>query len=230
MKTNGFLAILGLIVAAGVLFTMGSTGAAEREFDEKFASAESAAQGESGVYDFDAAHTFIGFRVKHMGLIEVPGYFRGFTGRINYEAKEPAKSSVEFTAKVATIDTGVERRDNHLRSADFFEVEKYPELTFRSSKVEKTDGGWMVTGDLTMKGVTKTLTFPFNITGFIPGGERVGTRMGVTSGTSLNRRDYGITYGGNVAGTEIPTIGDEIKVWLQIEALRQREEAKPATD
>src|SRR5690349_8887026 len=77
---------------------------------------------ETGAYSFDKAHSFIGFKVKHMGLIEVPGFFRDFTGTVNYDSANPTKSSVEFTAKVTSVDTGVAGRDRHLRTADFFDV------------------------------------------------------------------------------------------------------------
>lgn len=188
---------------------------------EKFAANGAIQTGESGTYNFDKAHSFIGFKVKHMGLIEVPGFFRDFTGTVNYDAKDPAKSSVEFTAKATSVDTGVAGRDNHLRSADFFEVEKYPDVTFKSTKVEKKGSGWMVTGDFTMKGVTKSVTFPFNIAGFLPADQRSGGKMGVTAQTTLNRRDYGVNYGTNMPnGTAV--LSDEVRIDLQIEANRPR--------
>ncbi|MCS6874578.1 MAG: YceI family protein [Pyrinomonadaceae bacterium] len=174
----------------------------------------------SGTYTFDQAHTAIGFRVKHLGLVEVPGYFRNFTGTIKYDAKDISKSSVEFSAKTASIDTGVEARDGHLRSADFFDVEKYPEMTFKSTKVEKLANGYQITGDLTIKGVTKQISFPFQITGILPKNQRSTERMGVVAETKINRRDFGITYGGNLPnGT--PMISDEVKIYLQIEATKQ---------
>ncbi|MEK7854960.1 MAG: YceI family protein, partial [Acidobacteriota bacterium] len=178
------------------------------------------------VYNFDRAHSFIGFKVKHMGLIEVPGYFRDFTGAVTYDAKDPAKSTVQFTAKATSVDTGVGGRDTHLRSADFFEVEKFPELSFKSTKVEKKGSGWMVTGDFTLKGVTKTISFPFNISGFLPADQRSGGKMGITAETSINRRDYGVNYGTNMPnGTAV--LSDDVKVVLQIEANRARPAAAP---
>lgn len=212
-----------IFIAAAAIFGVVGTGAEAvgPSLEQRYAAAGAAQTGESGTYNFDKAHTFIGFKVKHMGLIEVPGFFRDFTGAINYDAKDPSKSSVEFTAKATSIDTGVAPRDNHLRSADFFEVEKFPELTFKSTKVEKRGNGWAVTGDLTMKGVTKTVSFPFNITGFLPADQRSGGKMGVTAETSLNRRDYGVNYGGNLPnGTAV--LSDDVKVVLQIEANRPR--------
>src|SRR5690606_25430934 len=167
------------------------------------------------------------FKIKHMGLIEVPGFFREFTGKVNYNADDVTKSSVEFTAKMTSVDTGVAPRDTHLRSADFFEVEKYPEMTFKSTKVEKAGDGWKVTGDLTMKDVTKQVEIPFDITGFIAG---AGPRMGITGETVINRRDFNVNYGGNVPGTDIPSLADDVRVVLQIEAVKPKEEAKPAAE
>ena len=170
----------------------------------------------TGAYGFDKAHSAIGFRVKHMGLVDVPGYFRDFTGTLNYDGKDVTKSTVEFSAKTTSVDTGVAPRDKHLRTADFFEVEKYPEMTFKSTRVEKKGKNWMVTGDFTMKGVTKQMTIPFQVVGFLPG-EKGGMKMGITAETSINRRDFGVNYGTNMPNG-VATLSDNIIVQLQIEA------------
>lgn len=210
MKRTLVLLVIS-IVTFGVIFQTGAgAGAVSKTLADRFAGMP--AVGESGVYSFDKAHSAIGFKVRHNGLIDLPGFFRDFSGSINYDAKDVSKSSVEFTAKATSIDTGVAGRDNHLRSKDFFEVETYPEVKFKSTKVEKKGSQWIVTGDLTMKGVTKSVAMPFNIAGFMPASERSGARMGITASTKLNRRDYGITYGVN------SVISDEIAIDLQIEA------------
>ncbi len=225
-------AISFVILALAAVYLYVGTGAQAVEMtqSEQFAAQGALQAGESGVYNFDKAHSFIGFKVKHMGLIEVPGYFRDFTGAVTYDAKEPAKSTVQFTAKATSVDTGVGGRDTHLRSADFFEVEKFPELSFKSTKVEKKGSGWMVTGDFTLKGVTKTISFPFNISGFLPADQRSGGKMGITAETSINRRDYGVNYGTNMPnGTAV--LSDDVKVVLQIEANRARPAAAaPASE
>lgn len=222
------LAMCGLLFAAmGFAFLNPTIQAENPTFAEKFAadSIISRTQETNGIYNFDKAHTFIGFRVKHYGLIEVPGYFRDFTGTVNYDANDPAKSSVEFSAKMTSVDTGVAPRDEHLRKPDFFEVEKYPEMTFKSTKVEKSGDQWKVTGDFTMKGVTKSISFPFNITGIIP--QRNGLKMGLTAETMINRRDFGVNYGETKPGAT-PAIADEIKIVLQIEA--NKAQPKPAAE
>lgn len=227
MKKFFYLAVFVFAIA-----TIGWTGGSTEANDQAFAGRFSPDKfiGESGVYNFDKAHSFIGFKVKHMGLIEVPGFFRDFTGTVNFDSKDVSKSSVEFKAMVTSVDTGVAGRDAHLRRADFFEVEKFPELTFKSTKVEKKGNGWIVTGDLTMKGVTKSVVIPFEISGWVPATERSTTKMGIVGETTINRRDYGVNYGSTMANG-IAQIGDEVKVVLQIEAARPRPEApKPAAE
>ena len=229
MKRTFF--VFALAVAAVFGLAGSRTEAVDRAFSERFVRGGVVdTKGETGAYNFDKAHSFISFRIKHMGLIEVPGFFRDFTGKVNYNADDVTKSSVEFTAKMTSVDTGVTPRDNHLRTADFFEVEKYPEMTFKSTKVEKAGDGWKLTGDLTIKDVTKSVEIPFNITGFIPGGEKAGPRMGIAGETTINRRDFNVNYGGNVPGTDIPSLADDVRVVLQIEAIKPKEEPKPAAE
>jgi polyisoprenoid-binding protein YceI len=209
-----FSILMGAAFVAFAVLSQTGTGAVNLTMAEKFAGAP--ATGPSGVYSFDKDHTAIGFKVRHNSLIDIPGYFRDFTGTINYDSADVGKSTVEFTAKATSVDTGVVRRDNHLRSKDFFEVDKFADVTFKSTKVEKKGNNWLVTGDFTMKGVTKSITFPFNIAGINPATERGGARMGVTGLTTINRRDYGIIYGAAA------TIADEVHVDLQIEATMPR--------
>jgi polyisoprenoid-binding protein YceI len=219
--------VIAFVSITALVYFGGSAGAVNQKFTERFSvNGSSQTTGESGAYNFDKAHSFIGFKVKHTGLIEVPGFFRDFTGEVNFDSKDISKSSVSFKAMTTSIDTGVTGRDTHLRSADFFEVEKYPELTFKSTKVEKSGKGWTVTGDLTMKGVTKSVSIPFEIAGWLPGGERSGPKMGIVGETTINRRDYGINYGRTMPGG-IAQIGDDVKVVLQIEAGKAKEPAAP---
>lgn len=228
MKRVVFVVCFAAIVA--VVLWGSSVNAVNQQFAERFVvNGKTYDTGESGTYNFDKAHSFIAFKVRHNGLIEVPGFFRDFTGAITYDAKNVSKSSVAFSAKATSIDTGVQGRDNHLRTADFFEVEKFPEITFKSTKVEKKGNGWVVTGDFTMKGVTKSLSFPFNVTGFLPGGQRSGPRMGVTAATQINRRDYGVNWGSNIPGTSTPVVADNVDVILQIEAVQPKPAAPAAT-
>ena len=173
----------------------------------------------AGDYKLDPAHSIIGFAVRHLEINWVEGRFKDFEGTIHYDDKDVTKSAVEFTAKVESIDTGVAARDKHLRTADFFEVEKYPALSFKSTSVErKGKDAFILHGDLTMKGVTKPVLFPFKITGAVkdPWGN---TRFGVEAQTKINRRDFGINYGNAFAGGGLD-VGNEITINLQLEALQ----------
>jgi polyisoprenoid-binding protein YceI len=210
-----------------IAFSQTITEAGSQAFMERFAVGDKARMGDSGVYSFDKAHSFIGFKVKHMGLIDVPGYFRDFTGNVNFDAADITKSSVEFTAKATSIDTGVAARDRHLRTADFFDVEKYPDLTFKSTKVEKKGKNYVLTGDLTMRGVTKSVSFPFQIAGWLPPDERSGGKMGIVAETTLNRRDFGVNYG-NTLPNGVAALSDDVKIVLQIEAGKAKQAAPAA--
>jgi polyisoprenoid-binding protein YceI len=225
MKRYSFLAPIGFVILAALSQTGANT--LDEAFNVRFNGPDTAKIGDSGIYNFDRAHTFIGFKVNHNGLIDVPGYFRDFSGAITFDNADITKSSVEFTAKATSVDTGVQGRDNHLRTKDFFEVETYPEITFKSTKVEKKGKGWLLTGDLTMKGVTKPISFPFNIAGFLPATDRNGGRMGVTAETTINRRDFGINYDAKLP-TGSPVVADDVKIILQIEAVKPKDAPKTA--
>ena len=179
----------------------------------------------AGEYTIDRNHSIIGFTIKHNELTLVGGRFKDFTGKIHYDDKDPSKSSVEFNAKVESIDTGVEGRDRHLRTADFFEVAKYPEMTFKSTKVERKGKAYVLTGDLTLKGVTRQVMLPFTITGAIKDG-RGNTRIGIAAQTKLDRRDYGITWGHALPGGGFD-VAHDVTIDLHLEA--QQPAPKPAS-
>lgn len=173
----------------------------------------------AGEFKIDPAHSTIGFAIRHYEINWVDGRFKDFEGTIRYDDKDATKSSVEFTAKVESIDTGVAGRDKHLRTADFFEVEKYPTMTFKSTRVErKGKDGHVLHGDLTLKGVTKPVQLAFRLTGAIKD-PRGSTRFGVEAQTKLNRRDFGINFGGPMAGGGL-VIGDEVNIKLHLEAVQ----------
>jgi polyisoprenoid-binding protein YceI len=228
MKRTIFLSIAIFALALTAVFSIAQIQPVNAFSAENFDADTKLSQADqAGEYNFDKAHSAIGFRIKHMGLVDIPGYFRDFTGTVNYNAQDVTKSSVNFTAKMTSVDTGVAARDNHLRNKDFFEVETYPEMTFKSTKVEKKGKNFIVTGDLTMKGVTKQVSLPFQMTGFATDA-RGNTKMGVTAETVINRRDFGVNYGGNLPnGT--PTLADQVTVSLQIEAAK-KQAPKAATE
>lgn len=173
----------------------------------------------AGEYKIDPAHSTIGFAIRHYEINWVDGRFKDFEGTIRYDDKDVTKSSVEFTAKATSIDTGVEARDKHLRTADFFEVEKYPTMTFKSTQVErKGKDSYVLHGALTLKGVTKPVQLPFRVAGAIKD-PRGNTRFGVEAQTKVNRRDFGINFGGAMDGGGL-SIGDEVNITLHLEVVQ----------
>ena len=213
---------LAVVVAAFALgavgFYTGVENTQAKEFTAKYAAVDTKLSGEesTGKYELDPRHSYIGFRVMHMGLAEVPGAFLDFSGSINYDGKDVSKSSVNFTAKVTSVDTGVAPRDNHLRSKDFFEVETYPEMTFKSTKVVKTGDKWEVTGDFTLKGVTKQIIIPFTVNGMMKD-DKGNIKMGISAQTTINRQDYNVKYGNKLPDGTL-ALSDMVKIDLQLEA------------
>ncbi len=165
-------------------------------------------------YDIDAAHSNIGFSIPIAGgLSHVRGKFSDFTVTIVYDDKDVTKSSVDAVIKATSIDTGIEKRDAHLRNPDFFDVEKYPEITFKSSRIEKKGKDFIAHGTFSMHGVSKEIAIPFTLNG-ITRDEKTGkTVLGATGKTTVNRRDYGISY----ARADNPTfLGDTVEIELNL--------------
>jgi polyisoprenoid-binding protein YceI len=147
----------------------------------------------SGDYTIDTAHSRIGFVARHAMVTKVRGQFADYTATAHIDTENPAASSVEVTINVASISTGSPDRDGHLRSADFFDAEKYPTITFRSTDVQRDGQEWTVTGDLTIKDVTKPVTVVFEETGSAvdPFGN---TRVGFEGSLTVNRKDWDLTW------------------------------------
>ena len=167
----------------------------------------------------DKNHSEANFQVRHL-VSRVSGKFDDFNGAITLDRSNPAASSVEFTIKTASIDTGVEGRDKHLRSADFFDAEKNPEISFKSTSVKpgsKKDV-YDVTGNFTMHGVTKTITLPVEFLGFMKD-PRGSERAGFTVKTTVNRKEYGINWNRalDAGGT---LLSDDVDITVNIEAAK----------
>lgn len=174
------------------------------------------AAAEPTVYKVDADHSGVNFKIRHF-VSSVSGRFRDFDGVIRYDKQNPAASSVEFTVKAASIDTASNDRDEDLRSKNFFEVAKYPTLTFTSTRVVPKDADTLeVTGNLTMHGVTREITFPVQLLGTVavPGSEKAGFEATFT----VNRKEFGINWN-NILDSG-PVLGDEVRVSIEIEANR----------
>ncbi len=146
-------------------------------------------------FDTDANHSTVGFNVPMLGgLSKVSGKFSSFTVSLEYDEKDITKSSVTAAIKAESIDTGIEGRDKHLRTPDFFDTAKYPEITFKSKSVKKKGKAFVAVGDFTMHGVTKEIELPFTIAGKFVDPTSNKTTYGFASTLKLDRRDYGIAY------------------------------------
>lgn len=165
-------------------------------------------------YPVDANHSTIGFSVSIMdGLSRVNGKFTDFTITLTNDEKDVTKSSVSVVIKAASINTGITARDNHLRSADFFEVEKYPEITFQSQRVEKKGKQFFAVGTFTMHGVSKEIVLPFQITGVNKDPASKKMNLGYSARTVLNRRDFGISW----HHPKVPNfVGDNVEVEINL--------------
>ncbi|MFV0315800.1 MAG: YceI family protein [Microthrixaceae bacterium] len=148
----------------------------------------------TGNYTIDVAHSRVGFVARHAMVTKVRGSFNDFTGTGFFDADDPSKSHLELVIQANSVDTRNEDRDNHLRSNDFFDMETYPTIEFRSTSVEGDgSGGYNVTGDLTMKGVTKSVSIDFTFEGAAkdPFGQ---DKIGFEGSTTVNRKDWGIEW------------------------------------
>jgi len=170
-------------------------------------------------WNFDHAHSSIQFHVRHLMVSKVHGRFHKWDGTLELDPERPELSKLAVTIDASSIDTREPKRDDHLRSPDFFEVEKYPTLTFQSTKIEKLgDQHFALTGDLTIHGVTKEVVLD------VEGGDIVkdpwgGTRTGYSAKTSISRKEFGLTW--NVAlETGGFVVSDKIEITLEIEAVK----------
>src|SRR5262245_11615390 len=168
-------------------------------------------------YKVDPAHTSITFSVRHLGINTVKGQFKEFAGEIVME--NGAIAGASGTLQTKSVDTGVQKRDDHLRTADFFDAANYPTITFKTKRVEKSAGGQIIlVAEFTMRGVTKELRLPAKLSGPTkdPWG---GTRIGLEARTKLNRKDYGIKYH-KVLESGALEVGDEVEIEINTEAVK----------
>jgi polyisoprenoid-binding protein YceI len=171
----------------------------------------------TGTWQIDTTHSDVAFSVRHMMVSKVRGQFTEFEGTI-VTAENPADSTVTASIKLDSIDTRNEQRDNHIRSADFFEVEKYPTMTYRStSLVPNSDGSWTLDGELSLHGVTKSVPLQLELNGFTadPFG---GQRAGFSATAEINRRDFGIDISLPMDGGGV-VVGDKVTITLEVEAV-----------
>lgn len=173
------------------------------------------ALGQPKQFNIDKAHSHIEFEVSHMVISEVNGEFHDYEVNLMFDPSDVTKSSVETRIKAASIDTDQERRDNHLRSSDFFDAETYPEIIYKSKKIEKSADGYVAHGDLTIRGVTKEVALPFKVKGPIKDSQG-NTRVGIEANLTINRQDYGVSWNKTLDGGGL-VAGDDVKIGIQAE-------------
>lgn len=211
MRTRTLGSAIAVVLVSGTAYAVGCCGghgAAGHGEDETAAKADS--------YALDKGHTTVGFNVRHMGITNVRGLFGEYDGEINIRGDDIETLKVKATIQAASIDTNNQRRDNHLRNPDFFEVETWPEIIFRSKRVVSHEDGYALVGDMTMKDVTKEVKLPVIISGPVedPWG---GSRLGLEIKGSVNRHDFGVGFD----GVSDRMIGNDVQFDIHVQAIKQ---------
>jgi len=173
--------------------------------------------GAADTFQIDRAHSSLGFAVKHLTVSTVKGEFTDYSATIQFDPKDPSAFVAEVNIKTSSIDTRQQKRDEHLRSADFFDAEKFPTISFKSKKVQGNEAGsYVITGDLTMHGVTKEISIPVMISGPVKG-PMGGDVIGLSGETTINRQDFGISWN-KALDSGGWMVGDEVKISVNLEA------------
>ncbi len=175
---------------------------------------------QSTSWKIDPMHSEADFTVKHMGISNVHGRFGNINGTVTLDDKDITKSTVSATVDTTTVNTGVEGRDKHLNSPDFFDTAKFPQMTFASKQISGASGSLQLTGDLTLHGVTKSVTL--EVEG--PSKEQADpygkTRRAFSATTTIHRQDFGLVWQGQLKSGDV-VVGDDVKVELNIEVVKQ---------
>jgi polyisoprenoid-binding protein YceI len=177
----------------------------------------------AGTWTVDPVHSEVSFTVRHMMVSKVRGRFDKFEASIT-TAADPLQSSVTATVDLSSVNTGHPDRDNHIRSADFFEVESHPTMTFRSTGIRPDGDNYLLDGELTIRGVTRPVTLRLEINGFGPDAFG-GTRAGFSAVGEINRSDFGVSYNGPIPGAGGAVIlSEKVTINLEIEAVLDKNE------
>lgn len=204
MKLNKCVLTIGLLIAASI------------------ASAETKI--ETGAYQIDPMHSKVGFEIPHLVISTVEGKFKTFQGKLDLN-ENFTKSKLEASADIDSIDTGVSKRDDHLKGPDFFDAKKYPKMTLVSKSISGTPESFKLEGDLTIHGKTKRVTFDGKYLGAVTDG--FGNRKAAfQASTKINRKDFGLTWNNMVEAG--PVVGDQVTIDLKIQAAKAAEKAPQA--
>lgn len=180
-----------------------------------------AALAQTSSWNIDPNHTAAHFTVRHMGLSNVTGTFDKVSGTAQMDEKDFTKSAVDAVIDVSSVDTRVQMRDNDLRSDHFFDVAKYPTMEFKSKRIEKQGDGYKMIGDLTMHGVTKEVTLNMDEPSAIMTDARGNMHRGFSASTTINRKDWGMTYN-NLLQSGEAVVGDTIKIQIDAELVKKK--------
>jgi polyisoprenoid-binding protein YceI len=173
----------------------------------------------AGTWEIDPSHSEVGFSVRHMMVSKVRGRFGSFTGSIT-TGESVEQSSVIAEIELSSISTGSEQRDAHLRSPDFFDTDTHPVMTFKSTGVRAHGDRWVITGDLSLKGITKSVDLLTELNGIGPDAFGPATRAGFTATTTINRRDFKVEWNAAIEGGGV-VVSDKVDITLEIEAVLQ---------
>ena len=177
----------------------------------------------AGTWTIDPVHSEVSFVVRHMMVSKVRGRFDKFEGTI-VTTPDPLQSSVTATVDLSSVNTGEPNRDNHIRSADFFEVESHPMMTFRSTGVRPDGDDFLLDGDLTIRGTTKPVTLKLEVNGFGPDAFG-GTRVGFSASGEINRHDFGVSFNGPIPGAGSGVIvSEKVAITIEIEGVLDKSE------
>ena len=218
-------ALAATVSAVGILYTVSVIGAVtQAQTAAQTAQTRLAASGQAkpialdGAWVTDPTHTSITFSVRHMVVSQVQGRFDKSSGVIAADSKDISKSSVSFTIQTASIDTNQPQRDAHLKTADFFDAAKYPEITFKSSRIEKKDdGSYVAHGTFTMHGTAKEIDLPFEVAGPIKDAFGM-NRFGLHAKLRLNRQDYGVKWNQAMDNGGL-VVGNDVDIEINLEAV-----------
>lgn len=177
----------------------------------------------SGSWAIDPTHSEVGFSVRHLMVSKVRGRFTRFEGEL-VTADDPLESSMQATVDLASIDTGHEQRDAHVRSGDFLDVERFPTMTYRSTGIRRDGDGLVVDGDLSLHGVTRSVPLVLEVNGFQPDTPFGDTRVGFSAVAEIDRRDFGIEFNAPIEGGGV-LVGNTIQIAIEVEAIRHHSEA-----
>jgi polyisoprenoid-binding protein YceI len=175
----------------------------------------------AGTWAIDPVHSEVSFVVRHMMVSKVRGRFETFSGTVT-TGDDPLQSTVSATVDLSSVNTASPDRDNHIRSADFFEVETHPTMTYQSTGVRRDGDDFLLDGDLTLRGVTKPVTFKLEVNGFGPDAFG-GTRAGFSATSEINRSDFGVSYNGPIPGGGV-AVSEKVTITLEIEGVLDKGE------